>query len=114
MRQPGLVLLAAGAIAGSASAQANDDCFPGPESNEAKTLAIYADTVAEAVREREPHRVVFYLIELAGAFHRFYNQERVIGEDRELSEARLFLVRAAQRVLRHGLELVGIGAPETM
>lgn len=79
-----------------------------------KTLAIYADIVAEAVREREPHRVVFYLIELAGAFHRFYNQERVIGEDRELSEARLFLVRAAQRVLRHGLELVGIGAPETM
>jgi arginyl-tRNA synthetase len=79
-----------------------------------KTLAIYADTVAEAAREREPHRVVFYLMELAGAFHRFYNQERVIGEDRELSEARLFLAGCARRVLCHGLELVGIGAPESM
>jgi len=79
-----------------------------------KSLAIYADTVAEAAREREPHKIVFYLIDLAGSFHRFYNQQRVIGEDADLSAARLYLVRSAQRVLRHGLELVGVGAPETM
>ena len=79
-----------------------------------KRLAVYADTVAEAAREREPHRVVFYLIDLAGSFHRFYNQERVIVEDRELSSARLYLANSAQRVLRHGLELVGVGAPDTM
>lgn len=79
-----------------------------------KALATYTDTVEEAAREREPHRVVFYLMELAGSFHRFYNQERVITEDRELSEARLYLAHSAQRVLRHGLGLVGIGAPETM
>ncbi len=79
-----------------------------------KSLAIYADTVAEAAREREPHKIVFYLIDLAGSFHRFYNQQRVIGEDADLSAARLYLVRSTQRVLRHGLELVGIGAPETM
>lgn len=79
-----------------------------------KVLAAYPDTVVEAAQEREPHRVVFYLIELAGAFHRFYNQERVVGDDRELSEARLFLTRAAQRVLHHGLGLVGVAAPEAM
>lgn len=79
-----------------------------------KTLAMYTDVVAEAAREREPHRVVFYLIDMASAFHRFYNQERVMTEDRELSEARLYLVGSARRVLRHGLELVGVGAPEAM
>jgi arginyl-tRNA synthetase len=79
-----------------------------------KMLAMYTDTVAEAAREREPHRVVFYLIDTASSFHRFYNQERVMTDDRELSEARLYLVRSAQRVLRHGLELVGVGAPEGM
>ncbi len=79
-----------------------------------KALATYADTVAEAAREREPHRVVFYLIDLASAFHRFYNQERIITDDRQLSEARLYLVRSAQRVLNHGLGLVGVGAPEVM
>jgi len=79
-----------------------------------KTLAMYTDIVAEAAREREPHRVVFYLIDMASAFHRFYNQERVMTEDRELSEARLYLVGSARRVLRHGLELVGVGAPEAM
>lgn len=79
-----------------------------------KALATYADVVADAAREREPHRIVFYLIDLAGAFHRFYNQERIVGADRELSGARLYLVGVAQRVLRHGLELVGVAAPEAM
>ncbi len=79
-----------------------------------KSLAIYADTVLEAAREREPHRVVFYLVDLASAFHRFYNQERMMIDDHELRDARLYLAQSAQRVLRHGLELVGVGAPETM
>ncbi len=79
-----------------------------------KTLARYPDTVLEAAREREPHRVVFYLMDLASAFHRFYNQERMMIEDHELRDARLYLALSAQRVLRHGLELVGIRAPESM
>ncbi len=79
-----------------------------------KTLAIYADTVAEAAAEREPHRVVFYLTDLAARFHRFYNQERVMVDDAELSAARLCLARSTQIVLRHGLKLVGLGVPETM
>ncbi len=79
-----------------------------------KALANYADTVHEAAREREPHRVVFFLVDLAGAFHRFYNQERMMIDDDELRDARLYLAASTQRVLRHGLELVGVRAPETM
>ncbi len=79
-----------------------------------KKIAVYADTVVEAAREREPHKVVFYLMELAGAFHRFYNQERIVGDDEELSGARLYLAAATRRVLAHGLELVGVSAPQSM
>ncbi len=77
-------------------------------------LARFPDVVEEATREREPHRIVFFLIELAGAFHRFYNRHRVIGVDPDLSRARLYLVGAAQRVLQTGLGLLGIRAPQSM
>jgi arginyl-tRNA synthetase len=79
-----------------------------------KKLAIYADTVLDAAREREPHKVVFYLVDLAGAFHRFYNQERMMIDDHELRDARLYLASSTRRVLRHGLALVGLRAPESM
>jgi arginyl-tRNA synthetase len=79
-----------------------------------KLLAQFPDVVAEAARELEPHRVVFHLIELAGAFHRFYNRHRVLGVAADLTHARLYLARAVQRVLQTGLELVGVSAPETM
>jgi len=79
-----------------------------------KALACYPDTVEEAAAEREPHRVVFYLIDLAGCFHRFYNRHRVIGDDEELNAARLYLAGVTRRVLQHGLDLVGVRAPESM
>jgi len=79
-----------------------------------KLLASYPDIVEDATRELEPHRIVFYLIELAGAFHRFYNRHRVLGVDADLSRARLVLVAATQRVLQAGLNLVGVSAPESM
>jgi arginyl-tRNA synthetase len=79
-----------------------------------KLVARYPDVVEDATRELEPHRIVFYLIELAGAFHRCYNRHRVLGVNPELSRARLYLVAATQRVLRAGLDLVGVSAPESM
>ena len=86
-----------------------------PEEQEViKLLAQYPDIVEEAVTELEPHRVVFYLIELAGSFHRFYNRHRVLGLDAELTGARLYLIRATQQVLRGALDLLGVNAPETM
>ena len=79
-----------------------------------KLLARYHDTVEDAARALEPHRVVFYLIDLASEFHRFYNQHRVLTEDRARTAARLFLARAVALVICSGLALVGVSAPETM
>jgi arginyl-tRNA synthetase len=66
------------------------------------------------VRELEPHRMVFYLLDLAGEFHRYYNRQRVISDDRELSRARLLLVENVQKTIRRGLELLGVDAPVKM
>lgn len=79
-----------------------------------KLLATFPDVVEDAARELEPHRIVFHLIELAGAFHRFYNRHRVIGVEPTLSAARLYLSSAVQRVLRIGLDALGVAAPESM
>jgi arginyl-tRNA synthetase len=66
------------------------------------------------VRELEPHRMIFYLLELAGEFHRYYNRHRVITDDHELSQARLLLVVNAQKTIRRGLEILGVDAPLRM
>lgn len=79
-----------------------------------KRLAAYADVIEEAARQCEPHRVVFYLIDLAADFHRFYNRHRILGEDRPTSLARLYLAWAVGAVVRKGLTLLGVRAPEEM
>jgi arginyl-tRNA synthetase len=62
----------------------------------------------------EPHRLTSYLIELAGKYHRFYHNHRVVGEDRGLSEARLYLCYGVRTVIRSALSLLGISAPTSM
>jgi len=79
-----------------------------------KRVVQYPEVVEEAVKELEPHRVVFYLLELAGEFHRYYNRFRVISDDLALTRARLLLVRSVQKVIRKGLLLLGIEAPLKM
>jgi arginyl-tRNA synthetase len=81
-----------------------------------RRLAAFPDVVSEAAAELEPHRVTFYLLELAAAFHGYYNRKenRVVSEDRELSVARLALVDTVAHVLRSGLDLLGVTAPERM
>ncbi|MCC6847294.1 MAG: arginine--tRNA ligase [Deltaproteobacteria bacterium] len=79
-----------------------------------RVLAQFPETVEQAALEREPHRVVFYLMQLAGDFHRYYNRTRILGEDRELTRARLLLAANVQKVIRVGLRLLGISAPDTM
>jgi arginyl-tRNA synthetase len=79
-----------------------------------KLLAQYPDVVEDGTRELEPHRIVFFLLEIAGSFHRFYNRQRVLGVDPELRDARLYLAWATQRTVRAGLTLLGISAPESM
>jgi arginyl-tRNA synthetase len=79
-----------------------------------RRMIQFNDVLEESVRDLEPHRVTFYLLELAGDFHRYYNRQRVISEDRELSRARLLLVVNAQKTLRRGLEILGVDAPLRM
>ncbi|MBI4489802.1 MAG: arginine--tRNA ligase [Deltaproteobacteria bacterium] len=79
-----------------------------------KRVVQFTEVVEESVKELEPHRLVFYLLELAGEFHRYYNRFRVISDDAALTRARLFLVRSVQRVIRRGLSLLGVEAPMRM
>ncbi|HMF50060.1 MAG TPA: arginine--tRNA ligase [Candidatus Saccharimonadales bacterium] len=79
-----------------------------------RQMIQFNDVLDESVRELEPHRMVFYLLDLAGKFHRYYNRQRVITEDGELSRARLLLIENVQRTLRRGLKILGIDAPLKM
>jgi len=79
-----------------------------------KMIAGYPDLVVSCAADLEPHRISFYLLELATAFHRFYNRNRVISDDSRLTMARLILVVAVKQVLANALGLMGISAPESM
>ena len=79
-----------------------------------RRLIQFNEVLEESIGELEPHRIVFYLLELAGEFHRFYNRNRVLSDDRDLTCARLLLVRTIQATLRRGLDILGVEAPEKM
>ena len=79
-----------------------------------RQMVQFNDVLEDSVRELEPHRMVFYLLELAGEFHRYYNRFRVISDDLGLSHARLFLVQNVQKTIRRGLETLGVEAPMKM
>ncbi|HWT29921.1 MAG TPA: arginine--tRNA ligase, partial [Propylenella sp.] len=86
-----------------------------------RSMADWPRIVEAAARSREPHRVAFYLYELASAFHAHWNRGKdlpqlrfIRPEDIELSRARLALVTALGIVLRSGLQVLGVDAPEEM
>lgn len=79
-----------------------------------KKIGEYVEEIEEAARERAPHHIARYAHELAGLFHAFYNQCRIVGVEAELSEARLALVTAVQQTIRHALTMLGVSAPEKM
>ena len=79
-----------------------------------KLLDSLPDVVDEAARDFEPHRIVYYLTELAGQFHSYYNKTKVVTDDRQVSEARLFLLSVTRQVLRNALSLLGVSAPDKM
>ena len=79
-----------------------------------RQMIQFNDVLEQSVLELEPHRVVFFLLDLAGDFHRYYNRYRVISEDSALSRARLLLVENVQKTIRRGLDILGVGAPLKM
>lgn len=77
-------------------------------------LAEYPDMLQHALEELGPHQVAFYLRDLAGELHSYYNAERVLVDDTSLKMARLALMCATRQVLRNGLALIGVSAPARM
>jgi arginyl-tRNA synthetase len=84
------------------------------EINLIKMILDYYAVLEGASRSFEPHRVTFYLLELVGKFHSYYNKARVVGDDRELTSARLLLLAILRDVIKDGLGILGVSAPERM
>ena len=84
------------------------------EAELARLIGQFPELVQRAALACEPHQLVHYLRELAGAFHSYYNGHVFLVEDERLRDARLNLILAARQVLRNGLNLLGVSAPESM
>jgi arginyl-tRNA synthetase len=79
-----------------------------------RRLAEYPEMLTTAAAELSPHAVAFYLRDLAGDFHTFYNADRVLVDDANLKLARLALLSASRQVIENGLALLGVSAPRKM
>jgi arginyl-tRNA synthetase len=79
-----------------------------------RSLAVYPEAVAEAAQLRAPHRVANWVRELAGRFHGFYRDCKVLTDEPELAQARLWLAEACRIGLADALALLGVSAPERM
>lgn len=79
-----------------------------------KAMSTFPTTIEASALELAPHKIIFYLMELAGQLHSYYNKHKVITEDIPLSRARLSMIKALRVVLKNGLDMVGLSAPEKM
>jgi arginyl-tRNA synthetase len=79
-----------------------------------KRICLFPETLRQAAAQRAPHTLVHYLRDLANDFHTYYSAHQFIVEDAQLRDARLDLALAAQTVIRNGLALLGVSAPDTM
>lgn len=79
-----------------------------------KTLFKFPDAIQSAADSREPHRLINFLNEVASAFTSFYHDCRIIGVEEDLAQARIALAKATSQVLKNGLTILGITAPERM
>ena len=79
-----------------------------------KQIALFCEALRLAARDYDPSHINRYLVELAGCFHRFYTACRIKGEERSVLQARLKLADAARSVLKNGLALLGVDAPDKM
>ena len=77
-------------------------------------LMIYPESVLTAARDYEPHQIGYYLRDLANEFHTYYNACQILVNDEPLRNARLSLICAVRQVIRNGLDLLGVSAPEVM
>jgi len=79
-----------------------------------KRLDAYPRLIEESARSLEPHRLTFYLLDLAGILHNYYFKHRFISTNSDLTRARLLLIGAVRTVMANALEILGVTAPERM
>jgi arginyl-tRNA synthetase len=79
-----------------------------------RRLSEYPEVLTDAAADLAPHALAFYLRDLAGDFHTFYNADRVLVDDAALKLARLALLSAVRQVLENGLKVLGVSAPAKM
>ncbi|NNE38199.1 MAG: arginine--tRNA ligase [Gammaproteobacteria bacterium] len=84
------------------------------ELNLVKAITRYPEVIALATRNQEPHQLSFFLRELANDFHGYYNSCQFLVEDEKLCQARLCLISATRQVIKNGLDILGVEAPEEM
>jgi arginyl-tRNA synthetase len=89
-------------------------CWDSEEEVLLEKAALFPELIIEAAKRREPHHLTGYLLELATLFHSYYNRRRFIGEELETTRARLAIAGGLSYIFKHGLELLGISAPERM
>ena len=77
-------------------------------------LARYPEVLTAAASDFAPHDITFYLRDLAAAYHSYYDAERILADDPAMRRARLALVAATAQVLKNGLRILGVSAPEHM
>lgn len=77
-------------------------------------LASLTDEIIGAAKSYDPARITHYVIELATLFHKFYNAHRVVSDDKELTEARLFLCTAVKNTIKNILVMLKVDVPESM
>jgi arginyl-tRNA synthetase len=103
------------AVSGTDDSQSSISALTEPEDIRLiKTLSQYPEVAAGSAEFLEPHRITYYLMNLASAFHTYYNKHRVLTDDLRLTAARLYLIRAVQIVIHNGLTLLGVSAPDKM
>jgi len=79
-----------------------------------KCMGRFPEIVEKCAVLLEPHRLVYYLMDLASYFHAYYNKHRVISEDISLTQSRICLVEAVKIIIKNGLSLLGVSSPESM
>ncbi len=84
------------------------------ELNLLKTMSTFPTMIENAALELAPHKMIFYLIELASQFHSYYNKHKVLTDNVGLTQARLSLVESLRVVMKNGLDIIGLTAPEKM
>jgi arginyl-tRNA synthetase len=77
-------------------------------------LLLYPDIVSRAAKNSEPHLICYYLKDLSGLLHSYYNSERFLVDDSKLMNSRLFLLKGTKQIIFNGLKILGIHAPESM